>query len=88
MTIPTLQSLGDLTKEDDQMIIILRAVQFRGISTHISSLNDSAVIERKQKKDLTSPVPIGKERLDALEAYWKQKEHLAQEQRRNGVTIP
>jgi hypothetical protein len=33
MTIPTLQSLGDLTKEDDQMIIILRTVQFWG--THV-----------------------------------------------------
>jgi hypothetical protein len=36
MTIPTLQSLGDLTKEDDQMIIILRAVQFRGAHVAIS----------------------------------------------------
>jgi Leucine-rich repeat (LRR) protein len=58
------------------------------ISTHISSLNDSAKIERKQEKDVSQPVSIGKERLDALEAYWKEKEHLAQEQRRNGVTIP
>jgi hypothetical protein len=28
MAVLTLQSLGDLTKEDDQMIIILCAVQF------------------------------------------------------------
>jgi hypothetical protein len=28
MAIPTLQSLDDLTKEDDQMIIILCTVQF------------------------------------------------------------
>jgi hypothetical protein len=30
MAVPTLQSLGDLTKEDGQMIIILCAVQFQG----------------------------------------------------------
>jgi hypothetical protein len=36
MTIPTLQSLGDLTKEDDQMIIILRAMQFLGAHVAIS----------------------------------------------------
>jgi hypothetical protein len=36
MAIPTLQSLGDLTKEDDQMIMILHAVQF--CSTHVAIL--------------------------------------------------
>ncbi len=36
MATPTLQSLGDLTKEDDQMIIILHAVQFQGGHVAIS----------------------------------------------------
>ncbi len=36
MAVPTLQSLGDLTKVDDQMIIILRAVQFRSAHVAIS----------------------------------------------------
>ena len=36
MAIPTLHSLGDLSKEDDQMIIILRAVQFRSAHVAIS----------------------------------------------------
>jgi hypothetical protein len=36
MVIPTLQSLGDLTKEDDQMIIILCAVQFQSAHVAIS----------------------------------------------------
>lgn len=58
------------------------------ISTHISSFKDSPVSESKQEKDPRSLSPIGKERLDALEAYWKEKEDLAQEQRRNGVAIP
>jgi hypothetical protein len=36
MAVLTLQSLGDLTKEDDQMIIILCAVQFWGGHVAIS----------------------------------------------------
>jgi hypothetical protein len=36
IAILTLQSLGDLTKEDDQMIIILHAVQFQGAYVTIS----------------------------------------------------
>jgi hypothetical protein len=36
MAIPTLQSLDDLTKEDDQMIIILCTVQFWGAHVVIS----------------------------------------------------
>jgi hypothetical protein len=38
MNVPTSQSLGDLTKEDDQMIIILHAVQFRGAHVAISQI--------------------------------------------------
>jgi hypothetical protein len=36
MAIPTLQSLGDLTKEDDQMIITLHVVQFQDPHVAIS----------------------------------------------------
>jgi hypothetical protein len=36
METSALYSLGDLTKEDDQMIIILRAVQFRSAHVAIS----------------------------------------------------
>ena len=36
IAIPTLHSLGDLSKEDDQMIIILHAVQFRSAHVAIS----------------------------------------------------
>jgi Leucine-rich repeat (LRR) protein len=56
------------------------------ISTHLSS-KYSAVVDM-QRKELLPPLPSDQERLEALHAYWKEKECLAQEQRRNGIPVP